>query len=159
MKKLVSLAPPTQMSRFEPPAGVARWATRRRTVARSPLPPVKFAAVSGTGHGSLRAAAGGAVLLLPRFPASGRAGGQDGLACRPGPAPSGADSPRQVKPTAPAGYAAARPDTASRAVAGGTAGLAARGLAALRPGRRARARHPSGLGQRTGSAVTYRRVS
>jgi hypothetical protein len=90
---------------------------------------VKFAVGPGGGHGSLRspevqrfgmaratgldsrAAAIGPVLVPPGEPAPVRAGEQHGLACRPGPAISSADSARDVKPRALAG---SRPGRARR---------------------------------------------
>jgi hypothetical protein len=129
--------------------------------------PVKSAA-PGAGHGSLRAsatcrvcparargrgsqaAASGAALRPSRFPACSVAGGQGGLACRLGAAASSSDFPQRVKSTA-------HRDAVSIGAVGpdGTGGVAA-----VRSGRRPRARHGPGTGKHvlSGSASRSGRV-
>jgi hypothetical protein len=119
-----------------------RRQARGRPGRWSRLPPAEGGATGRSGEGQgrgSRATAVGVVLVPPRVPASGRAGEQHGLACHPGPATSSADSARDVKPMGVAG-SPAWPGTASGCTAGGgTAALAVSGLAAVRPGRGARA--------------------
>lgn len=94
--------------------------------------------VAQAGEWGSRAVAGGAVLLPVRSLARARAGGQDGLACPPGPASSSAHCVRHVK-SVTGGWPAAQHAAVCPMAAGGTA-AAGDGEGAVRPGRRARAR-------------------
>ena len=114
-----AVAPGGRQGNLRPPR-VGRWGVTR-----------------AKGRGS-RAVAISAVLVPPRASAPVRAREQRGLACRPVPAISSADSARDVKPMA-AG-SPARPGAVSGNASGdGTARLPAGGLTAVRPGRGARA--------------------
>lgn len=99
--------------------------------------------MAAEGQGS-RAVASGAALLLAWYPIRSRAGEQDGLACRPGPASSSANSARHVKPAPPAGHLPGMRHGAVCLANGGTARrdpVTAGVVSAVRAGQRARAPH------------------
>jgi hypothetical protein len=95
-----------------------------RSGAREPV-------AAWAGRRGSRAAAVGAALLSSRVLARAEAGRQGGLACRPGQVRSSADSARHVKVAPAAGQDAHRDG----------------GVAAVRPGWRAWARHAHGPGE------------